>query len=774
MRIVEMEHREPDIRKYKSKGKEMFEKSKAFKNLLALTLAVSCMLGMTACSNKGEKPQTPGNDAGLPESDAVYEARFQQMEGSGISSVTVSGDTMYFTAGERKEETGEYRQTIWKLKNGETVPEELPIAIEPDVYVNSMQPDEKGSLLMLLCKTEKSGSADTNSYYLSRCTTDGAELMSYDITSLGKNEESFSIWYMAQDGQENICLCGGENNLIWILDKEGRQKGKLTNDNWISAMFTLPNGKVAIACLDNTGKTYFCEIDTEGRKFGKTYNNLPDACNHFAAGRENTILIAGNNKVYEYDILTETYTELINLLDCDIDSNYISDISMLEDGSFLVVLAEWNAGEQKTELVYLTKKEASEAGQKETKETIILGTAQLTEDVKQQVLAFNQSSDRYHVEIREYGDGDIETGRMLLNAEIAAGGGPDLLDLTYISEDIDLYISKGVLEDLNPYLDGDADIRREDYVEKALNAYQKEGQLYCIVPGFMVYTAVGKTSDVGSEPGWTVDDVMALMDARPEGTELFRYCTKSQALRYCCIMSMDCFVDRENGECKFNDGYFEKVLEFVNRFPEEAARTEGEEGLHTKIQNGTVLLQEISIGRVMDYQVQYQLFGGEITPIGFPVKEGTGSFIMPNRELGINTRSKVKEGAWEFLRTFLMEDYQKNGMHMVFPVLHSVLDEQFEEAVTPEYGEENGVQTEMPKTSVIYGDWETEIYAATKEQVEEIKALIELADGVYSYPQEIAAIIDEEAAPFFDGKKSAKEAADIIQSRVQIYVNENL
>lgn len=736
-----------------------------------LTAMVNCAALLTACGNiKQEDFGTSGNVSG---SDAVYMAEARPIEASGISSVTVWGDTLYFATGKRNAETGEYKQTICRLEIGETVPEELSIDLETNVYVNSLQLDTEGSLLMLLCKTEGEGNLDANSYFLGRYTTDGTELASYDITSLGKNEESFSIRYMVQDGQGNICLCSGENNLIWILDKEGRQKGKFTNDNWISDMFTLPNGKVAIACLDNAGKTYFCEIDTEGRKFGKTYINLPDACNRFAAGRENTILIVGNNKVYEYDILTETYTELINLLDCDIDGNYISDISVLEDGSLLVVLAEWSAGAQKTELVYLTKKEVSEAGQQETKETIILGTAQLTEDVKQQVLAFNQSSDRYHVEIREYGNGDIETGRMLLNAEIAAGGGPDLLDLTYISEEIDLYISKGVLEDLNPYLDRDADIRREDYVEKALNAYQKEGRLYCIVPGFMIYTAVGKTSDVGSEPGWTIDDVMAFMDARPEGTELFRYCTKSQALRYCCIMSMDCFVDRETGECKFNDGYFEKVLEFVNRFPKESARMEGEEGIHTKIQNGTVLLQEVVIGRVMDYQVQYQLFGGEVTPIGFPVKEGTGSFIMPNRELGINTKSKVKEGAWEFLRTFLMEDYQKNGMYMVFPVLQSVLDEQFEEAVTPEYGEENGVQTEMPKTSVIYGDWETEIYAATKEQVEEIKALIELADGVYSYPQEIAAIIDEEAAPFFDGKKSAKEVADIIQSRVQIYVNEN-
>ena len=44
---------------------------------------------------------------------------------------------------------------------------------------------------------------------------------------------------------------------------------------------------------------------------------------------------------------------------------------------------------------------------------------------------------------------------------------------------------------------------------------------------------------------------------------------------------------------------------------------------------------------------------------------------------------------------------------------------------------------------------------------------------VYSYDQELMNIISEESAAFFSGQKSAKDVAAIIQSRVQIYVNEN-
>ena len=34
-------------------------------------------------------------------------------------------------------------------------------------------------------------------------------------------------------------------------------------------------------------------------------------------------------------------------------------------------------------------------------------------------------------------------------------------------------------------------------------------------------------------------------------------------------------------------------------------------------------------------------------------------------------------------------------------------------------------------------------------------------------------IIAEESAAFFEGQKSAKDVAGVIQSRVQIYINEN-
>ena len=89
------------------------------------------------------------------------------------------------------------------------------------------------------------------------------------------------------------------------------------------------------------------------------------------------------------------------------------------------------------------------------------------------------------------------------------------------------------------------------------------------------------------------------------------------------------------------------------------------------------------------------------------------------------------------------------------------------------YTDENGNQVEQQKTSWTYDDFSMDIYAATQEDVDAIKELITATDNALQLDQNIQNIITEEAGGYFQGQKTAQEVADIIQSRIQIYVNEN-
>ena len=61
----------------------------------------------------------------------------------------------------------------------------------------------------------------------------------------------------------------------------------------------------------------------------------------------------------------------------------------------------------------------------------------------------------------------------------------------------------------------------------------------------------------------------------------------------------------------------------------------------------------------------------------------------------------------------------------------------------------------------------------TQQDCERVLSFIDSAEHIYSYDDAIMNIMAEETAPYFDGEKTAAEAADIIQSRIFIYVNEN-
>ena len=56
--------------------------------------------------------------------------------------------------------------------------------------------------------------------------------------------------------------------------------------------------------------------------------------------------------------------------------------------------------------------------------------------------------------------------------------------------------------------------------------------------------------------------------------------------------------------------------------------------------------------------------------------------------------------------------------------------------------------------------------------MDQIRELLETTTKMADYDNSIIQIVTEQAAPFFEGQKSAEEVAKLVQSKVNIYVNE--
>lgn len=69
--------------------------------------------------------------------------------------------------------------------------------------------------------------------------------------------------------------------------------------------------------------------------------------------------------------------------------------------------------------------------------------------------------------------------------------------------------------------------------------------------------------------------------------------------------------------------------------------------------------------------------------------------------------------------------------------------------------------------------WTIEFHAVTQEEIDIVLELVKDARPFFSADEDpVLRIIGEEAAAFYCGQKSVEDAADIIQNRVQLYVNE--
>lgn len=239
-------------------------------------------------------------------------------------------------------------------------------------------------------------------------------------------------------------------------------------------------------------------------------------------------------------------------------------------------------------------------------------------------------------------------------------------------------------------------------------------------------------------------------------------------------MNMNEYVDWISGKCSFNSQDFIKLLEFVNNFPEEYDLMSGEfVDENQLIQSGQLLLRISNLYNFSDLQMYNAILGGNLVFKGFPCESKDGNALIVDSGIAMSSKCRDKEGAWQFMRILLTEEYQNEGWFWGFPTNKAVFDEMVEEAMTPTtYVDEHGNTVEEPKMEWYVDNSPVTVYSMTEEEHQMFMDLLARTDRLMTYDSSIMDIIREEAAVFFSGQKTAQECADVIQSRVEIYVNE--
>lgn len=769
------------------------------KRLFVLLLAVLIAACFAGCSKKEKDPV----EKVMASREYVYKAEelIRGEENRNISQLYRVGEDLYVSGYSWEDDGSDSAIVFYKLGAQGGIEEEHRIPTGEYVNISGLYMDENADIYCIkndyhpiepVSNGEEGEEYEAeeveylDEYYLSKMSLSGEEIFSVklnDLPELQKISEENGYFYVRDliYDREKGLFVNSYNNLF-MFDFEGNfvkaipgksEENLLDNANF----YPLEDGRCAAVLYGDTSM-YLATVDLETASIQEKYD-LPGRSYEYSfhPGYGYDFYMSNDYGVFGYNLGDKDKTQLMSFIDSDLDINRIYQMEGIDEKSFIGMYDDPETGYPI--LAKFTKVPPEEVKERQS---ITLAMPSTDWNVRRAVIKFNKENEQYKVSILDYNslygtDEDYRAGANKLNMDIVSGKVPDIVLLDDMMP-ADSYINKGLFEDLKPFIERDEDYKLEDFMPNVVEALSTNGKLFVLVPSYAIQTAVAKTADVGEERGWTVKEAQELLASRPEGTQLFEGFTRDTALEYCMTMSGNQFIDWEKGKCSFDSDAFVEMLTFINSFPEtidESVYTEEYWSQYESMwRDGKVIASTTWFGDFGNYnRMEKGTFGEKITMIGFPSSNEDGSIIRPDMQIAMSAKSSCKEGAWEFLRIFLSEEYQRENIYN-FPISIKRLNELAKEAMEkPYYLDENGEKEEYDDIMYINGQ-EIIIPPMTQEEVDAFMEQLYSFTHIYKMDETLINIISEEAAPYFAGQKSAKDVAAVIQSRVQIYVNENM
>ena len=408
--------------------------------------------------------------------------------------------------------------------------------------------------------------------------------------------------------------------------------------------------------------------------------------------------------------------------------------------------------------------------------------------VNQEVLnKFNlEHKGEVQIEVRDYtklSEGGKQ-GVDLLMTEITAGRGPDIIELGTSGETSQLsyrrLAEQGYLEDLWPYIEEDPGLGRGEngllkgVLEAPLQAAKINGGLYAIFEKVQLHTLVGAKSVVGDHPGWTPEELLNIFAAMPDGSVILEdyHNWKDPSVKQRFFTSLlygfsDLFIDWEEGKCFFDGERFRSLLELTSCLPDQhdlervcANQFEAQSEHFNRLRDGVVMLEDAGFGHWGEWRTRYDWFFGESSYVGYPVDDGSsGSYFEPvGIKLAMSSTCRNKEAAWLYMRQM----YYSLGKYGQGIDVGKMLYRR---------------ELRAAMTDLCYTRIGTEIVQFPPLTRKEHARIQELCDSTARssllVDQELVDLVMEAAGPYFAGDKTLDETVRLIQSRAELYVNEN-
>lgn len=369
-----------------------------------------------------------------------------------------------------------------------------------------------------------------------------------------------------------------------------------------------------------------------------------------------------------------------------------------------------------------------------------------------------------------------------LDMALLSGNAPDLLCMT--PDDTERLNRLGALTDLYSLMDEHDEYKRDDFLPCALEGMTVDGKLPAVMDGYYIFTAAAKTKFIPKEyENWTAADAMEFYNKFHDEMDFCDRTEESSLADYMLkIEGMNC-IDRNNSKCDFS-GAFTELLEFCKSNPVQVipqlsvAQMTDEQwreyfaDKESKAINDVQLVFPIRIDGFTSGlgQFTYGYFNKEdITFVGYPSENGNGTYVYPASAMfSICSQSGNKENAWKLLcRMFKHQPVLEKSMHdgtRGVPILKKQLQSDYDRH--PDYNQS------INNGNILYNAVEKDGGYITQEYKDMLYEYILSVPANPYVPESLRYIIDEEVDPVILDNRTAEQAAEILQSRLEIYLSE--
>ncbi len=746
-------------------------------------LLVICFL-FVGCSQASSKPV---NELSLGE-EYVYRNRYWSLDlddGEILIDVVIGADGLYYAtnSSDFMERTlyriphTAFSDEAMELKSISSAAEVIPLLETEMGTVNDLFTNSNGELHYIYntFMTEEMPSQ----IFVRKIGVDGTIFSEIDMTeahkemkvTLQSSEDKSPVTHTALDGEENIYFGSlAENGYIEIIDNSGVLSSSISLADTPPRTICTGSDGIVYAVRHELDENKILTVDSKGKKLSEKFS-IPDTTGTgiLGAGLDGNLLYGNNIYLYSLNPLTSECEPLFLWADNGISGKSVKQIYAMQDESLLTIVKDSEV-KSRNSIVYLNKMAKEDLPEVQTV-TIQVGDKEISDELRRAVSLFNSSNLKYQVEFSAYGAGDR------LRTEIISGEGPDLI--AWYSVDPRLFVQKGLLEDLSPYLEGSSLLSRDDLTESVLRCNTIDEQLICIPPVFQLNVLAGKQSLLGESLGWNIEDFMKFV-MEHKGAEIFQGSTLDSSKEMIVLMNMKSqsakYVDWDTYTAHFDSPEFIELLRFAAAY--EVKYKDSNKIYIDKLLDDELLLYDGSIDNVKDYFLNREMFQGDIHYIGYPSETEGPNYGISNVTLAyvMNSQSDVKDGAWAFLEYMVLLQQGSYALKSYLPTLRSAMEDRFEEATIPKMFLDNTLnEVEYPVWKWIYDDDVIyEVYAVDEEELEPLRYMIDnvryldeqLSGDIYS-------IMSEEMTALFAGGKSAEDTAQTIQNRVQLYLSEH-